>query len=93
MYFDTLGRPYYYGGGSMVYVPATWAHYAVATNAYRVNGYRYRTWHSRYHRPNYYSRPVRYHRGYNRGHNRTYGRTHHSRPVRHTPVRRTRYSR
>jgi hypothetical protein len=96
VYFDSLGRPYYYGSGSMIYVPATWAHYAVATNAYRINGYRYRAWHSRYHRPTYYSRPVRYHRGYSRGTSRTYGRTYgrgHSRPVRHTPVRRTRYRR
>ena len=89
VYFDTLGRPYYYGGGSLIYVPSTWSYYGTAVNAYRINGYRYRAWHSRYHRPTYYRSPVRANRGYSRSNGRTYR----SRPVHRAPVRRVRYRR
>jgi len=88
VYFDTLGRPYYYSSGSLMYVPATWVHYGASVNAYRLYGYRYRAWHSRYHRPTYYRTPVRYNRGYSR----SYGRTYH-RPAYRAPVRRARYRR
>ncbi len=89
VYFDALGRPYYYRSGMQVWIPASWANYSAAVSYWRVNRVRYNRWHARYHRPSYYRRPVRA-RNYRRRavvrHNRRPAR----RPVRHTRTVRVR---
>ncbi len=98
VYFDGMARPYYYSGGRIVYVPSTWAYYHTSVRAYRTRGHQYRAWHGRYHRPNYYSRPVRvHHRPGARTHRGAYHRPGarpapaRRAPVRSAPARRTRY--
>ncbi|MBU1238986.1 hypothetical protein KKF84_18790 [Myxococcota bacterium] len=59
VYFDSFGRPYYYRSGMQMFIPSTWVNYGAATSYWRVNRVRYNRWHTRYHRPSYYRRPVR----------------------------------
>ncbi|PKN26158.1 MAG: hypothetical protein CVU65_06560 [Deltaproteobacteria bacterium HGW-Deltaproteobacteria-22] len=53
VYFDTIGRPYYYYGGRIMYVPSTWASYNVALANWRTNRVAYNRWHARYNAPRY----------------------------------------
>ncbi len=57
VYFDTLGRPFYYRDGYKVYVPRTWSSYTHSRRYWRRNRYRYNRWHRRYHRRRYWYRP------------------------------------
>jgi len=59
VYFDSIGRPYYYYSGRIMYVPATWVHYNVAISNWRTNRVAYNRWHSRYHAPRYRTVEVR----------------------------------
>ncbi len=53
VYFDNIGRPYYYYGGRITYVPNSWVHYNVALAGWRSNRVAYNRWHTRYHAPRY----------------------------------------
>jgi hypothetical protein len=55
VYYDTVGRPYYYVNGGVYWVPPTSPYYGVYVNHWRTygpsygrwyarSGYRYRTW-------------------------------------------------
>ena len=59
VYFDTIGRPYYYMNGRMMYVPNSWDRYNVALASWRNNRAAYNRWHTRYHAPSYRVRVVR----------------------------------
>ncbi|MBN2723604.1 MAG: hypothetical protein JXR95_05970 [Deltaproteobacteria bacterium] len=88
VYYDTMGRPYYYTSGVRYYVPATWYGYSRLVNHYRVHRSAYLRWHTRYHRPRHF----RYRR---RATVRTRGRvvrrtTHRRRTVRRVRARRRR---
>lgn len=78
LYFDTVGRPYYYVGGAVVYVPPGHPYYSRYTLHYRTHGAHYRRWHT--------TRGHRY-RTYRRGHTRGHTR-HRTRQPRHHTRRR-----
>jgi hypothetical protein len=44
VYYDDVGRPFYYVGGAVVYVPATSPRYAFYVDHWRRYGTQYRRW-------------------------------------------------
>ena len=56
VYYDDVGVPYYYEGGTIVYVPRTYARYDILVGHYHRHHVSYRSW-SRRHPP----RPVHRH--------------------------------
>lgn len=50
VYYDDVGTPYYYDGGTIVYVPRTYARYNVLIGNYHRHSTSYRSW-SRSHPP------------------------------------------
>jgi hypothetical protein len=47
VYYDTVGRPYYYNNGAVYWVPATSPYYGTYVNHWRAYGPSYNRWYSR----------------------------------------------
>jgi hypothetical protein len=60
VYYDDVGRPYYYGNGGVVWVSPGVPEYGVLVNHYRVYGPAYHRWYTRY--GHAYRRYPRYYR-------------------------------
>jgi hypothetical protein len=48
VYYDDIGRPYYYANGAVVWIPATSPYYGRYVAHWRAYGPRYRTWYANY---------------------------------------------
>jgi hypothetical protein len=81
VYYSTVGLPYYYVNGAMVYIPRTYVGYGRYYNHWRVNrihyrrwyrarGYRYRRYRSRRYRRRSHRRRRRHKRKVRRRHRR-----------------------
>jgi hypothetical protein len=66
VYLNTIGRPYYYSSGRLVYVPRSWTNYNRTVSHWNRNRGKYNRWHGRYHRPTYYRRSNRRRKNYRR---------------------------
>jgi hypothetical protein len=58
VYYDEIGRPYYYMDGSIAWVPVTSAYYGPLLHYWRLHGPAYQRWYSNY---GYRYRGYRYH--------------------------------
>jgi hypothetical protein len=47
VYYDTVGRPYYYVGGSRYWVPRSYPYYGYYTTHYHSNWRSYNSWYAR----------------------------------------------
>jgi hypothetical protein len=48
VYFDDAGRPFYYGGGAVVWIPPTYPRYGVYVAHWRHYGPAYHRWNAHY---------------------------------------------
>jgi hypothetical protein len=48
VYYDTIGRPYYYNGGSVVWIPPSSPYYVGLRNHWHAYGHAYPRWYSSY---------------------------------------------
>jgi len=67
VYYDDVGRPYYYADGAAVWVPVGSPYYGVYVNHWRLYGPQYRVWYGSYGYRYRYYRPYGHYYGPHRG--------------------------